>query len=59
MTKDTKPPTPKRQRGRPVELEMPELIPDTAENIARALLNTPPKKEGEWDYLKRVDDQPQ
>ena len=31
---------------------MPEPIPDTPENIARALLTTPPKKEDEWDYIK-------
>ena len=42
----------KHRRGRPVELEMPDPIPDTPENIARALLTTPPKGEDEWDYLK-------
>ena len=31
---------------------MPDLIPDTPENIARAILAGPPKKE--WDYLKRL-----
>jgi hypothetical protein len=31
---------------------MPEQIPDTPENVARALLNTPPKKDEDWDYLK-------
>ena len=31
---------------------MPEPIPDTPENVARALLTTPPKGEDEWDYLK-------
>ena len=45
MKKETK-------RGRPIEKPMPEPIPDTPENIARALLTTPPKKEDEWDYLK-------
>ena len=39
-------------RGRPVTNTMPEPIPDTPGNIARALLTTPPKKEDEWDYLK-------
>ena len=39
-------------RGRPVTNTMPEPIPDTPENIARALLTTPPKKADEWDYLK-------
>ena len=42
----------KKPRGRPVKNAMPEPIPDTPENIARALLTTPPKKEDEWDYLK-------
>ena len=43
-----------KSRGRPVENPMPAPIPDTPDNIARALLNTPPKKEGEWDYLKKA-----
>ena len=42
---------PKRARGRPVEKPMPEPIPDTPENIARAIMAGPPKKD--WDYLKR------
>ena len=42
----------KRRRGRPVEKEMPEPIPDTPENVARALLSTPPKEDGDWDYVK-------
>ena len=40
----------KRSRGRPVEKPMPEPIPDTPENIARAIVRGPPKKE--WDYMK-------
>ena len=43
-------PTKKRTRGRPVEKPMPEPIPDTPENIARAIMRGPPKKE--WDYMK-------
>ena len=39
------------KRGRPAR-PMPEQIPDTPENVARALLTTPPKREDEWDYLK-------
>ena len=31
---------------------MPEPIPDTPENVARALVTTPPKGEGDWDYLR-------
>ena len=42
--------TPKR--GRPVEKPMPALIPDTPENVAFALVSTPPKGEDEWGYLK-------
>ena len=49
MGKDDKKHAP---RGRPIEKPMPALIPDTPENIARALVTTPPKDEGEWDYLK-------
>ena len=43
-------------RGRPVTNTMPEPIPDTPENIARALLTTTPKKREEWDYLKQKED---
>ena len=46
-----------QKRGRPIEKPLPEPIPDTPENIARALLTTPPKKEGDWDYLKDAKDQ--
>ena len=42
---------PKRGRGRPPR-SMPEQIPDTPENVARALLTTPPKRDDEWDYMK-------
>ena len=44
-------PTPK-PRGRPIKNTMPEPIPDTPEDVARALLTTPPKSEKDWDYLK-------
>lgn len=42
--------TKKRKRGRPVTRKMPEPIPDTAENIALAIMQGPPKDE--WRYLK-------
>lgn len=32
--------------------KLPEPIPDTPENILKAVLNTPPKKIGEWKYSK-------
>ena len=41
----------KKPRGRPVEKKMPPPIPDTPENVARAIVQVPPKKT--WDYLKK------
>ena len=38
--------------GRPPK-PLPEPIPDTPENVARALLTTPPKAEHEWKYLRK------
>ncbi len=52
MTDDAKP-APKRPRGRPPR-QMPEPIPDTPENIMRAILSTPPKKDSEWEYTKKA-----
>ena len=49
---DTQDKSVKRGRGRPVEKPMPDPIPDTPENVARALVTTPPKNDDEWDYLK-------
>lgn len=40
--------TARNKGGRPAR-PMPELIPDTPENIAKACMQGPPKKE--WDYL--------
>lgn len=34
----------KKARGRPPVNEWPDQIPDTPENVARAILTTPPKK---------------
>ena len=39
---------PKRPRGRPRTHPMP----DTPQNVARILMNTSPKRECEWQYLK-------
>lgn len=44
--------SPKRPVGRP-PLELPDPIPDTPENIARVVLNTKPKRRGEWRFEKR------
>ena len=46
----------KKKRGRPRELIMPDLIPDTPENIAKACMQSPPKEQ--WDYLSRWTDNP-
>ena len=42
----------KKPRGRPPR-PMPEPIPDTPENIARAIMRRPPKRD--WDYLKQYE----
>ena len=42
----------KRKRGRPVKYTMPEPIPDTPENIAKAILSTPPKKPQDWKFMQ-------
>ncbi len=42
-----------RARGRPVTKTMPGKIPDTPENIAKAMFRTGPKREGEWRYMKK------
>ena len=41
-----------RPRGRPVEHPLPEPIPDTPENILKALLATPPRKRKDWKHVK-------
>ena len=38
--------------GRPPR-PVPERIPDTPDNIMRALVESPPKERGDWDYLKK------
>ena len=48
--------TPKRRRGRRAKRTMPDPIPDTPENIMRAIVNTPPKGDDEWRY--RSEDGP-
>ena len=48
-TAEIKRETVKRPRGRPVEKPMPNPIPDTPENIAKAIMQGPPKKK--WRYL--------
>ena len=45
----------KRPRGRPMKYEMPEAIPDSPENVARAILNTPSKKRDDWEFVKQFE----
>ena len=49
--------TDQKKPCRPVEYPMPEPIPDTPENIARAILNTPPKKKRDWRYIRDQESQ--
>ena len=48
---------PKKQKtkpqGRPAR-PMPGPIPDSPENIMRALLATPPKKREKWEFMQRL-----
>ena len=41
-----------KRAGRPPTLTMPEPIPDTPENVAKAILSTPPKKRDEWKFVQ-------
>lgn len=43
----------KAGKGRRAKPAMPNPIPDTPENVARALLSAPPKRPAEWDYLRK------
>lgn len=46
--------TPKR--GRPVKYPLPEPIPDSPENIARAILATPPRKREDWKHIREREE---
>ena len=50
----------KKPRGRPPGqtkyYEHFDHIPDTPENVAKALFSTPPKKNSEWKYVGKLDD---
>ena len=41
----------------PKRYEDIEPIPDTPENVARAIMKGPPKKE--WDFLKKRQEEPE
>jgi len=42
----------KRKHGRPQVLPQPDPIPDTPENIARAIMQGPPKPD--WDFEREA-----
>jgi len=42
-----------RKRGRPIERPEPDTIPDSPENVLKALVTASPRGKDEWDYLKR------
>ena len=46
----------KRPRGRPVEKPLPEPIDDSPENVLKAILATPPRKDEDWRYMREGDD---
>ena len=43
----------KRSKGRPSTREYPDSIQASAEDIAKVLINTPPKKKSKWKFLKK------
>ena len=42
----------KHKRGRPVKYVMPEPIDATPEEVAKAVLFTPPKKPQDWKFMQ-------
>ena len=54
MKKST--PKPKRaKRQQPEALALPERIAASPEEIARAVLATPPRKASDWKFMKRLE----
>jgi hypothetical protein len=41
-----------KKAGRPPTLTMPEPIDDTPENVAEAMMRTPPRKRSEWKFIQ-------
>ena len=42
-----------KKRRKP--LAMPPPIPDTLENVAKAVLTTPPRKRNEWKFIQEQE----
>ena len=49
-------PRKKKERGRPPKHSIAEQIPDTPENVARAIMTTPPPQQ--WKYLEQRETAP-
>ena len=45
-----------RERSQPSDRTLPDPIPDTSENIAQAILTTPPENPDDWRYIAEADD---
>ena len=43
----------RRKAGRPPK-PMPDQISDTPENVALALMTSPPRKPDDWEYLRQA-----
>ena len=43
----------KKKLGRPPVYDMPDLIPDTPENVARIFMGSPKVPPGGWQFLKK------
>lgn len=42
----------RKPKGRPPKYVMPERIPDSPENVARALMRQPPRKPEHWKFVQ-------
>ena len=43
----------RKAKGRPPKYTMPPMIPDTPENVARALMRQPPRKPEDWKFVQK------
>lgn len=43
-----------KKRGRPVEKPLPEPIDASPEDVMRAILATPPRKDDDWPYMQKA-----
>ncbi len=43
-------------KSEPDELQMPEPIPDTPENIMKAILATPPRRPEDWKFVEESEE---